>query len=109
VATSAEDKKMENQYRMISGHRELTVREIALMNEIHAKGAELEALINKVTLHIEDQMRSALYISPQSEREKEIERLELAQPRRWTAMARADFQVGVMKLLRAVGQRKDGL
>jgi hypothetical protein len=36
---------MDNQHRKITGYRELSEAEIATMNEIKAKGKELEALI----------------------------------------------------------------
>lgn len=39
---------MENQHRKIKGYRELSQDEIDLMNEIKAKGEELDGLINKL-------------------------------------------------------------
>ena len=36
---------MENQHREIKGYRELDADEIALMNEVKAKGAELGGLV----------------------------------------------------------------
>ncbi|TDY35112.1 hypothetical protein [Janthinobacterium sp. 75] len=39
---------MENQHRKITGYRELSAEEIALMNEIKAKGEELRALVAKI-------------------------------------------------------------
>lgn len=36
---------MDNQHRQIKGYRELNSRDIALMNRIKDKGAELEGLI----------------------------------------------------------------
>jgi hypothetical protein len=38
---------MENQHRQIKGYRELSAEEIALMNEIKSKGAELGSLVDK--------------------------------------------------------------
>lgn len=39
---------MENQHREIKGYRELDADEIALMNEVKAKGAELGELVAKL-------------------------------------------------------------
>lgn len=39
---------MENQHRQIKGYRELNEAEIALMNEIKSKGAELGELVAKL-------------------------------------------------------------
>lgn len=39
---------MENQHRKITGYRELSAEEIALINEIKAKGEELRALVAKI-------------------------------------------------------------
>jgi len=45
---------MENQHREIKGYRELDEQDIALMNEIKEKGAELGLLVEKLS-------ESALY------------------------------------------------
>ena len=39
---------MENQHRKITGYRDLTQDEIDLMNEVKAKGIELDALLKKI-------------------------------------------------------------
>ena len=39
---------MDNQHRQIKGYRELNAEEIALMNEIKSKGAELGELVAKL-------------------------------------------------------------
>ena len=41
---------MENQHRKITGYRDLTQGEIDLMNEVKAKGIELDALLKKIGL-----------------------------------------------------------
>jgi hypothetical protein len=91
---------MDNQHQQIKGYRDLTQGEIDLMNEIKAKGMELEALIGKVTTHLEVQVKEV----HQAENAAELARLERAEPRRWLAMARTDFQAALMKLTRAVAQ-----
>lgn len=78
---------MDNQHRKISGYRELTQGEIDLMNEIKAKGLELEALIKKVegvNASLGDEYRGDCY--------------------RWSAIAKTDFQTGLMALTRAVAK-----
>lgn len=54
---------MDNQHRKISGYRELTQDEIDLMNEIKAKGLELEALIKKVEGVVEAEIAGEYYFT----------------------------------------------
>lgn len=89
---------MDNQHRKIKGYRDLTAEDIALMNEIKEEGARLEALVNKARNRITVQRLA----QPALEGEKE--RLDAAEPERWAAMARTDFQTGLMKLVRSVAQ-----
>jgi hypothetical protein len=70
---------MENQHRHIKGYRELTEDEIALMNEIKAKGAELGELVDK--------LRAS----------KDLDQ-------RWVAIGATDLQTGLMALTRSVAQ-----
>lgn len=62
----------------VKGYKKLTDTQIHLINEIKAKGQELEALLANV-------------------------QTQGADPR-WLAMARTDLQVGLMKLTRSVAQ-----
>ena len=70
---------MENQHRQIKGYRELNEAEIAAMNEIKTKGAELGELIVKL---------------------KATDGLD----QRWVSIGATDFQTGLMALTRAVAQ-----
>ena len=70
---------MENQHRQIKGYRELNEAEIAAMNEIKMKGAELGELVAKL---------------------KATEGLD----QRWVSIRATDFQTGLMALTRAVAQ-----
>lgn len=70
---------MENQHRKIKGYRELSAEEIALMNEIKTKGAELGELVAKL---------------------RENKGLD----QRWVSIGATDFQTGLMALTRAVAQ-----
>lgn len=70
---------MENQHRQIKGYRELNEQEIAAMNEIKQKGAELGELVAK--------LRAA-------------EGLD----QRWVSIGATDLQTGLMALTRAVAQ-----
>ncbi len=76
---------MENQHQKIKGYRDLSQQEIDLMNEIKAKGAELSILLAKVSLTVKPAFRDA-------------------DPYRWVAIAKTDFQTGIMALTRAVAQ-----
>lgn len=99
---------MDNQHRKISGYRELTQEEIDLMNEIKQKGKELGDLIEKISSHVNNQ--TALEESKNAANEpSRIHAIDQAEPYRWIAMARTDFQVGIMKLVRAVAQPTDGM
>lgn len=70
---------MENQHRHIKGYRDLTEEEIALMNEIKSKGAELEQLVYR--------LRNAPNLD-----------------QRWISIGVTDLQTGLMALTRGVAQ-----
>lgn len=70
---------MENQHRQIKGYRELNEGEIALMNEIKQKGAELGELVAKL-------------------------RATTGLDQRWVSIGATDFQTGLMALTRGVAQ-----
>lgn len=70
---------MENQHRHIKGYRELNETEIALMNEIKAKGAELGELVAKL-------------------------RAQDGLDQRWVSVGATDLQTGLMALTRSVAQ-----
>jgi hypothetical protein len=70
---------MDNQHRKIAGYRELDAGEIALMNVIKEKGAELGVLI--------ETLKSTAGLD-----------------QRWVAIGATDFQTGLMALTRAVAK-----
>jgi hypothetical protein len=84
----------------ITGYRQLSEADAALMNEITAKGAEIEALITKV----QDRVLTQTAFARTSFDHPEMARIEAAQPARWAAIARTDFQTALMALVRAVAQ-----
>lgn len=84
---------MENQHRKITGYRELTQAEIDLMNEIKAKGMELQALIEKVNTTNANPVDDAMK-----------EQVLASEAYRWSAVARTHFQEGCMALTRAVAK-----
>ena len=70
---------MENQHRMIKTYRELNSTEIALMNKIKSKAAEIETLVNELeTLSDTD--------------------------KRWIEIGKTDLQTGFMALTRSVAK-----
>lgn len=87
---------MENQHREITGYRELTQEEIDLMNEVKAKGEELQTLINKVNSFNE--------LETDSEGHKVQPQVEASEAKRWQSIARTHFQQGCMALTRAVAK-----
>lgn len=68
---------VDNQHRAITGYRELTEAEIALMNEIKQHGKGLDALVAKLHGIAEADQR-------------------------WVAIGRTELQQGLMALVRAV-------
>lgn len=70
---------MDNQHRQIKGYRELSEKEIALMNEIKTKGAEIGELVAKL---------------------REAEGLD----QRWISIGATHMQEGCMALTRGVAQ-----
>lgn len=83
---------MENQHRKIKGYRELNEEEIALINEVKEMGQELDCLIAKVTMvnaGLSETGDAAPYKGDAS---------------RWVAIAKTDFQTGLMALTRAVAK-----
>lgn len=70
---------MENQHREIKGYRELNETEIAAMNEVKQKGAELGELVAKLRAN------------------KELDQ-------RWVSIGATDLQTGLMALTRSIAQ-----
>lgn len=68
---------MDNQHRKITGYRELTEQEIALMNDIKSLGEPFERLFK------------VMEKSPQFDQ-------------RWVAIGKTNLQQGIMALVRAV-------
>lgn len=91
---------MENQHRKIHGYRELSQEEIDLMNEIKELGPKMEDLLEKVKLHLahQEQVATAMKFQPT------LDRIQDATPGRFLALAKTEFQTGLMYLTRAVAQ-----
>lgn len=87
---------MDNQHRKIKGYRELSQAEIDLMNEIKALGPLIQAVVEKVDLHLTMQSLSANV--------EERDRLFAATPTRFSELGKDDLQTGLMHLTRAVAQ-----
>lgn len=86
---------MDNQHRKITGYRELTQDEINLMNEVKAKGAELEALLAKCT---------ATDAALEDTEPPGLDADAFREAGRWRAIARTHFQEGLMALTRSVAK-----
>ena len=97
---------MENQHRKITGYRELNAEEIALMNELKELGPKLESVIIKVQEHVKKQRDNCCIVEQTKEiiDQETYDRLNDATPERFTAMAKTEFQTGLMYLVRAVAQ-----
>lgn len=99
---------MENQHRHIKGYRVLSAHEIALMNRIKEHEAVTLLLVREVQSHVANTAPSGIPISPDGVVDEcaaqEYERFHNAEPGRWAAIAKTDFQTGFMALVRAVAQ-----
>tara|TARA_R110000822_G_scaffold298270_1_gene420966 strand:- start:397 stop:678 length:282 start_codon:yes stop_codon:yes gene_type:complete len=89
---------MENQHREITGYRELDKEEIDLMNEVKSLGVQMECVLKKVEDH--------LFVQRLFENESgtHVQRLDNATPERFLALAKTEFQTGLMYATRAVAQ-----
>lgn len=88
---------MDNQHKLIKGYRDLSQEEITLMNEIKAHERNTLLLVERAKARIASQHGEASTPG-------EVQRLAMAGPERWAAMAKTDFECGFMKLVRAVAQ-----
>jgi predicted XRE-type DNA-binding protein len=85
----------------IEGYRNLTAREIRLINEMKLTGNLLQGLVDLVKTHVDNQHEAASGFEVAS---GELNRLMAAEPYHWIVAARKDLQSGIMKLTRAVAQ-----
>lgn len=87
----------------ITGYRQLTSEEAALMNEAKALGSQFEDLVRRLReYHLAQRQRVAgVDTFPALD---ERDRLQNAEPERWLAMGRTDIQTGVMKIVRSIAQ-----
>jgi len=74
---------MENQHKHIKGYRDLSQEEIALMNEVKNKAAEVGALVETLEKAAKDRGQIDA---------------------RWIAIAKTDLQKGFMALVRSVAR-----
>ena len=99
---------MENQHRHVDGYRELTPAELALMNEVKAKGRELEALFGKLSA-LTPRLRDNALLNG-SAAYQTAEGLALEAPgavwvdARWLAIGRTELQQGLMAWTRAIAR-----
>lgn len=91
---------MENQHRKISGYRELSQHEIDLMNEVKARGAELDSALSKIASHVASQWSKART----ADAHDELARLAAAEPNQWLSLGRIQVQQGLMAAVRAIAQ-----
>lgn len=75
---------MDNQHRLIKGYRDLTVEEIALINDAKELGAKVEKFIDEVNAAHD---RDDIGLDP-----------------RWLNIAKTDLQKGFMSLIRAIAR-----
>ena len=92
----------------ITGYRALTDVEVALINQIKAKGAEIAALCDKVDAHVNEQYDKAFTSEVDTDdidvANAELNRLDNTNASGWAGEARINFQKALMFLTRAVAQ-----
>lgn len=93
----------------ITGYRQLSEDEQALINRIKAHEAETMRLVREVRVAISEmrfESTRELAVKPTESDaiRNERERMDNAEPERWAALARTDLQTGFMYLVRAVAQ-----
>lgn len=81
----------------ITGYRQLSEQDAALMNEIKAHAEATRELVNRVRHHIEAELAKPLP-------EGHAPHSQVTHPARWAAEAQTDLQKGFMCLVRAVAQ-----
>lgn len=81
----------------VTGYRRLSDEEGRLMNEVKALGQSIEGHIAMIESHLRTQKTDA-------GDSDEAKRIDAAQPMRWAAIARTDFQQALMALTRAIAQ-----
>lgn len=87
----------------ITGYRQLSTEEVALMNEAKALGTQFEDLIARLRRYHQVQWDEAV-TRQLADNSVELHRLRDAEPERWLAMGRTDIQTGVMKIVRSIAQ-----
>lgn len=86
---------MENQHKMISGYRDLTEHEIALINEVKQHEAEALLLCDRLATLMQERHSETYF---------EKVRAGRAEALRWLAAGRHELQTACMKIVRAVAQ-----
>ena len=94
---------MENQHRKIKGYSEFSQKQIDLMNVVKEQGVTLDELIDRINAVIKAQYEEATELEGPA-RQEELARLDLANPSKWSNIAKDHFQQGLMALTRAVAQ-----
>ena len=80
---------MKDQHEKITGYRDLSAREIELMNEVKAQGEALDVMLKNLTHELYNSGHGAAYIH---------------EGQRWLAIARGSLQQGIMAAVRSVAQ-----
>lgn len=80
----------------VTGYRQLTQEEAALMNEIKALGPQVQAVCAKINAHLEQQMANG--------DEAERKRILAANPGMWLNWGECGIQSNLMYLTRAIAQ-----
>lgn len=94
---------MDNQHKHIAGYRDLTESEVALMNEVKAKAAEVGELVDKLRKAIQpdDSLLEPVQVGELTFASVSDESVEVD---RWLTIGQDHLQQGFMALTRAIAR-----
>lgn len=95
---------MDNQHRLIAGYRELSPEEIALMNEIKSKAAEVGELVERLETGLVGGPALTPVTVPCGETGVLSVSAEEYEAHRWIEIGKGHLQQGFMALTRAVAR-----
>lgn len=96
---------------IITGYRNLSQDEIALINDLKQLGEVMNSHLGVVRIHLDAQLMKAKDLANTSadpdataRAKMELARIQVAEAGRWLAIARTHLQEGQMAMVRAVAQ-----
>ena len=95
---------MDNQHKHITGYRDLSPEEIALMNEVKAKAEEVGQLVEKLREKLAPVEADMAPVQVGGETVMAVVGFESFEAQRWLTIGQDHLQQGFMALTRAVAR-----